>query len=71
MSEKRNRRLAPIADTADYLGIATQSLRNRLWSKSKTPFPVKPVYLGRKPLFDLDEIDAYIESLKARRDQAA
>jgi len=56
-------RLLSIADAAMYLGIAVKTLRNRLSDKGK-PFPVRPRYYGGKPLFEIAELDALIESLE-------
>lgn len=55
-------RLAGIVDAARYIGIAPKTLRNRL-SDKENPFPVKPRYYGGKPLFEISELDAFIESL--------
>jgi len=55
-------RLAGIADAARYIGIAPKTLRNRLSDKDN-PFPVKPRYYGGKPLFEVSELDAFIDSL--------
>jgi len=56
-------RLVSIADAALYLGIAAKTLRNRL-SDKENPFPVKPRYYGGKPLFEVSELDAFIDSLE-------
>jgi len=55
-------RLVSIADAALYLGLAPKTLRNRLSDKDN-PFPVKPRYYGGKPLFEVNELDAFIDSL--------
>jgi hypothetical protein len=55
-------RLLSIADAALYLGLAPKTLRNRL-SDKKDPFPVKPRYYGGKPLFEVSELDVWIDSL--------
>jgi predicted HTH domain antitoxin len=54
-------RLVSIADAAQYLGLAPKTLRNRLSDKS---FPVRPRYYGGKPLFEVSELDAFIDSLE-------
>jgi len=56
-------RLVSIADAAQYLGLAPKTLRNRL-SDKESQFPVKPRYYGGKPLFEIAELDAFIDSLK-------
>jgi hypothetical protein len=55
-------RLVSIADAAQYLGLAPKTLRNRL-SDKENPFPVRPRYYGGKPLFELSELDTFIDSL--------
>ena len=42
-------------------GIVTSG--NRL-SDKENPFPVKPRYYGGKPLFEVSELDALIDSLE-------
>lgn len=59
----RPKRLLSIDEAAAYLGIRPQTLRNRLARKAKDPFPVKPKRIGRKPLFDLHDLDRYIDGL--------
>jgi hypothetical protein len=56
-------RMVDTKGAAIYLGIAVKTLRNRL-SDKENPFPVKPRYLGGKPLFELSELDAFIDSLE-------
>ena len=55
-----NARLLSLKDTAVYVGLAPKTLRNRL---SEGSFPVKPRYYGGKPLLEVSELDAWIESL--------
>lgn len=61
--EKIRPRLLCIADSARYIGLSPKTLRNRL-SDKKNPFPVRPRYYGGKPLFEVSELDAFIDSLK-------
>lgn len=56
-------RLVSVADAAIYLGLAPKTLRNRLSDKNN-PFPVRPRYYGGKPLFEVSELDAFIDSLE-------
>ena len=60
--EKIQPRLLCITDAALYLGLAPKTLRNRLSDKAN-PFPVRPRYFGGKPLFEVSELDAFIDSL--------
>jgi signal recognition particle subunit SEC65 len=60
-----NPRLLNIEDTARYLGIAPKTLRNRLGPRAKHPFPVKPKRVGKRVLFDIKALDAFVDSLDA------
>lgn len=56
-------RLIGIVETANYLGIAPKALRNRLGPRAVNPFPVKPKRIGKRVLFDIKALDAFVESL--------
>jgi excisionase family DNA binding protein len=58
-----NKRLLSVEETAEYLGIAPQTLYNRISWKSRNPFPLKPKRVGRLVKFDGEELDAYVASL--------
>lgn len=58
-----NRRLLNIQDTAEYLGIAEKTIRNRIGRKAELPFPVKAKRIGKRVLFDIRDLDAYIDAL--------
>lgn len=62
---KSVKRLYSIAETAEYLGIAVQTLRNRLTRTTTNPFPIKPIRGSGKPVFDVRDLDEYIDNLKA------
>jgi hypothetical protein len=61
--DKVRPRLVDTKGAATYLGIAVKTLRNRL-SDKENPFPVKPRYYGGKPLFEVRELDAFVDSLE-------
>ncbi len=65
--EKLRKELKPrmlcVGDAALYVGIAPKTLRNRIGPKAPNPFPVKPKRIGGKVLFDLRQLDAYLDSL--------
>jgi predicted DNA-binding transcriptional regulator AlpA len=71
MSQKRllsihdaaNRRLLSIQDAATYLGLSARTLYNGTAPKSKNPFPVRPRRFGKRCLFDLRDLDEFIDSL--------
>jgi len=58
-------RLLNVVDAARYLGIAPKTLRNRLGPRAKNPFPVRPKRIGKRVLFDVKALDAFIDSLDA------
>lgn len=60
-----NPRLLKIEDAARYLGIAAKTLRNRLGPRAQHPFPVKPKRIGRRVLFDIKDLDAFVNALGA------
>ena len=63
MTETPKTRLLNVKETAKYLGLSPKTIRNRLGPKAPDPFPVKRRRYGRKVLFDLKDLDAYIDSL--------
>ena len=56
-------RLLSIEDAAWYLGISAKTIRNALCRNAKDPFPVKPKRHGKRILFDIKDLDAYIDSM--------
>lgn len=64
--QKVKPRALSVKDAAEYIGLAPKTLRNRLGPRAKNPFPVSPRYYGDKPLFLVDELDDYLESLPTR-----
>lgn len=56
-------RLMNIVETARYLSIAPKTIRNRIGRKAENPFPVKPKRIGTRVLFDVKELDRYIDAL--------
>jgi excisionase family DNA binding protein len=66
MKEKQiEQRYLTVREAADYLRCSPQTIYNRISRKSVNPFPVKPARMGRKPLFDRRDLDAYLDALKA------
>jgi hypothetical protein len=57
------KRLLNVDETARYLGIAPKTLRNRLGPRAEHPFPVKPKRIGKRVLFDVKALDAFVDSL--------
>ncbi len=56
-------RLLSVEETAKYLSIAPKTIRNRLGAKAPDPFPVKPKRIGKRVLFDLKDLNRYIDAL--------
>lgn len=59
------KRMLSIADTAIYLGLSKRTLYNGIAPKSKKPFPVKPKRIGDRVLFDVKDLDSYIDTLNS------
>jgi hypothetical protein len=57
------KRWCNIKEAAERMTISHRSLYNRVGPKSKNPFPVTPKRVGRRLVFDVKAIDAYMESL--------
>ena len=56
-------RLLDIENAARFLGLAPKTLRNRLGPKAEKRFPVKCKRIGRKILFDLEDLESYVDGL--------
>lgn len=54
------KRLYPIPEAAEYLGISPRTIQNDL---SRKVFPVKPVRYRGKVLFRREDLDRYIDGL--------
>ena len=66
MRDELKPRLIDIEQTAKYLSLSPKTIRNRIGPKAKNPFPVKPKRVGRKVLFDIRDIDRYIDSIPTK-----
>ena len=58
-----NPRLLPLKQAAEYLGLTVWALRERVWSGD---IPVVRFPGGRKMWLEVTDLDAFIESNKAR-----
>ena len=62
-SELNGKALLSTVQAARYLGISPKTLYNRCCKKASNPFPVKPKRIGRRVLFDVRDLDSYVDSL--------
>jgi len=62
-NEQTSKRLLSVEETAKYLGLAARTIYNQIHRKAKKPFPVKPKRIGRSVLFDLRELEKFVDSL--------
>ena len=56
-------RLLGIEQAAEYLSISPKTIRNGLGPKAPQPFPVKPKKHGKRVLFDIQDLDRYVDGL--------
>jgi hypothetical protein len=56
-------RMLSVGDAARYIGIAAKTIRNRIGPKATIPFPVKPKHIGGRVLFDVKDLDTYLDTL--------
>jgi predicted DNA-binding transcriptional regulator AlpA len=59
----RKKLLLSIQETAEALGLAPRYVYNRIAPNAKDPFPIKAKRIGRRVLFDIRDIEAYVASL--------
>jgi hypothetical protein len=52
-----------VEQAARFLGIAPKTLRNRIGPRAKQPFPVRPKKIGKRVLFDIRDLDNFVNSL--------
>ena len=57
------KRLLSIKEASAYLGLSVRTIYNGIAPKSKAPFPVKPKRWGKRVLFDIRDLDRYVDSL--------
>ena len=57
------KRLLSVEETASYLGISERTIYNQICRKAKKRFPIKPKRIGKRILFDINDIEQYVDSL--------
>jgi excisionase family DNA binding protein len=58
-----NKRFLSVRETARYLGISPQTIYNSISLHSGKAFAVKPKRVGRRVLFDIKQLNEYLDSL--------
>ena len=56
-------RLLGVEQAAAYLSLSPKTIRNGLARDAERPFPVKPKRYGRRVLFDIRDLDAYVDAM--------
>jgi hypothetical protein len=56
-------RMLSIEEAASYIGLAAKTIRNRIGAKAEKPFPVRPKRIGGRVLFDIKDLDKYLDAL--------
>ena len=56
--------LLTVEETAKELCLSKQTIYNRIHRKSKNPFPLKPVRIGRSVRFSRKDLEAFVEGLE-------
>ena len=57
------KRLLSIEETANFLGISVRTIYNQTGRKAKKRFPIKPKRIGKRILFDIKDLEKFIEAL--------
>jgi predicted DNA-binding transcriptional regulator AlpA len=57
------KRLLSIEETANFLGISVRTIYNQTGRKAKKRFPIKPKRIGKRILFDIRDLEKFIEAL--------
>lgn len=57
------KRLLSIEETATYMSISAKTIRNRLGPRATDPFPITAKRFGKRVLFDIRDIDKYIDGM--------
>lgn len=63
ISNRMNQRLLTLKQAADYLGLTTWAMRERVWNGD---IPVVRFSNGRKQYIDVQDIEAFIKANKER-----
>ncbi len=58
-----HKRLLDINEAAEYLRISPRTIYSGVAPKSKHPFPVKCKRIGKRIVFDIRDLEVYVNSL--------
>jgi excisionase family DNA binding protein len=58
-----SKRLLSVEEAAIYLGLSPRTIYNAIAPNSKNPFPVKAKRYGKRVLFDVRDLDLFVDSL--------
>ena len=61
------KRLLSVEEAGVYLGLSPRTIYNGVAPKSKDPFPVKPKRFGKKVLFDIRDLDKFVDKLGSEK----
>lgn len=56
-------RMLSVDEAARYVGLAAKTIRNRIGPKAEKPFPIRPKRIGGRVLFDVKDLDQYLDAL--------
>lgn len=56
-------RLLCVEDAAEYLNISPKTIRNALSKSASSPFPVRPKRFGKRVLFDIRDLDRFVDKM--------
>ena len=57
------KRLYSVEEAAVYLGLSPRTIYNGIAPGSKDPFPIRPKPWGKRRLFDIKDLDKFVDSL--------
>lgn len=63
MKAEIQKRLLTTEEAAAYMGLSTKTLYNQAAPGAEKKFPIKPKRIGRKVLWDIRDLDSFIESI--------
>jgi excisionase family DNA binding protein len=65
------KRLLSVNEAALYLGLSPRTLYNGVHRKTKSPFPIQPKRFRKRVLFDIQDLDRWVDSLNALHSESS